>query len=245
MKNIHDNTREQSPKVKKSTVSVKLMASASKPINYCFIDLKKQRFIGKKIADEEYFRALKHHKDPRKDDQNASFNTKESLDHKSPESRRPMSVEPDQRYSFENWMKYKTHQAKQEHKQQLLDEYSLRMKHRQNGMSYKEWLKISLAKERSEKKHRRVKEERDKIDCIEKEKQKCYEKETRKSLERKQRLERLSKLSIKRSTQQNSDERPISHSPLLLAYSPNKYNKCQNSIYSKNSKFSTSPFDDY
>lgn len=155
-----------------------------------------------------------------------------------------MSVEPDQRYSFENWMKYKTHQVKQERKQQLLDEYSLRMKHRQNGMSYKEWLKISLAKERSEKKRRRVKEERDKINYIEKEEQKSCEKETRKSLERKQRLERLSKLSIKRPSQ-NSDERPISHSPLLLAYSPNKYNKCQNSIYSRNSKFSTSPFDDY
>ena len=92
---------------KKTTVSVKIMTQSSKLNCFCHIvnniqDLKKQNIDKKKIADEEYLRALKIHVDPRKQDPNISFELLNSIDKLVSKKIRPMSVEPNQRLSFEN-----------------------------------------------------------------------------------------------------------------------------------------------
>jgi hypothetical protein len=119
----------------------------------------------------------------------------------------------------------------------LFEELAEKIKHQQNGMSYKDWLKISLAREKHDKKKLKVCEEHEKLKHQEEEEQKSYEKQARKYMERQSRMERLSKLSAKRRFDQ-SEERQMVQSPLLLAYSPNKFNKIQDQSFSKNSKYS-------
>lgn len=263
-------------------VSVKV-ATVKKPEFFCCIvrdiqDLEKQKEVGTKIADEEYLRALKFHQDPRKLDINVSFEVLRSVDKLVNEKLRPMSVEPNHRSSFENWVKYKTFQEKlKKHYlgQQTLKEKIMKqaefyekdpenapilfenwlrkkisekkrakkemsklhnvevmnkLKQQQEGVSYKQWLKQSLAREKGEKRRRRENESNEEEKKREQAIQKTYEKQARRFLERKKRVERLSRLNFRK----NIEQRQSSHSPLLLAYSPNKYPR-----YTDYSKLST------
>lgn len=268
--NLHA-LQETGTKKQSKKVSVKV-ATCKKPDFFCNIvkliqDIEKQKDIGNKIADEEYLRALKYHQDPRKLDMNISFEVLQSVDKIVNEKLRPMSVEPNQRNSFENWVKYKTVQeklkkhyiyqetlkekimkqaevldkdpetspilfenwlkkksteskkAKKEFNKLHNEEIMNRLKQQQDGVSYKQWLKQSLAREKEEKRKRKEnemnEEEKKRDQAIQKE----YEKQTRRFLERKKRVERLSRLNFRKHIEQ----RQSSHSPLLLAYSPNKY----------------------
>jgi hypothetical protein len=243
--------------------------------NCCLIvkniqDLDKQKICqktnSKKIADEDYLKALKVHLDPRKVDSNVSFEVLHSVDRIVYDKLRPMSVEPNQRNSFENWVKYKTLQEKlrkiyldkensKEKSRKNLEENSEhspiffenwlkkkkseekrmkkeafrvqneeilnKLKLQQDGVSYKQWLKVSLAREKSEKRKRRAEETFQEEKKKEIEVQKNYEKHVKKLNEKKKRSERLSRLNFRKQEEQ----REASHSPLLLAYSPNKYSK--------------------
>ena len=107
------NTDEK--KINKGTTN---SANSLKRNNYyCNIvtfkqDLNKQNKISKKIADEEYLRVLKGHQDPRKIDLNVSLEILNSVDKLVHQKIRPMSVEPNQRLSFENWKKFKNTERK-------------------------------------------------------------------------------------------------------------------------------------
>ena len=263
-------------------VSVKV-AIVKKPEFFCCIvsaiqDLEKQKEVGTKIADEEYLRALKFHQDPRKLDLNVSFEVLRSVDKLVSEKLRPMSVEPNNRSSFENWVKFKSVQEKlKKHYlyQQILKEKVMKqaefyerdpenapilfenwlrkkisdkkrvkmevnklhnegilnkLRQQQEGVSYKQWLKKSLAREKNEKRKRKENELNEEEKKREQTIQKTYEKQARRFLERKKRVERLSRLNFRK----NIEQRQSSHSPLLLAYSPNKYPR-----YSDYSKLST------
>ena len=208
---------------------------------------------------------MKVHTDPRKPDPNISFEAIRSIDKLVTEKLRPMSVEPNQRNSFENWFKYKTAQEKLKkfyYQQELskdksskvnqsqdsdhpalvfedwlknkkneekrmkklanqaqVEEIKVRLKQQQDGVSYKQWLKQSLLREKSEKRKKReievIKEEKMKEIEVQKE----IEKEAKKLVERKKRNERLSRLNFRKQ----DEHRETTQSPLLLAYSPNKY----------------------
>ena len=106
----------------------------------------------------------------------------------------------------------------------------------EEGMSYKEWLKISLEREKREKKKNLENDIKEEYKKKALEEQKFYEREAKNYIERKKLKERLSKLNSRRPLQ-SSEERTYSYSPLLLAYSPNKYNKYTDQSVSRNSKF--------
>jgi hypothetical protein len=265
-----------------SSASAKLMTTSARPINYCRIvipkqDLKKQKTEKKKIVDEEYLRALKNHNDPRKLNKNTPFEVNNSIDKLVHDKIKSMSLDHDQRLSFEKWVKYKTIQQKLKkkyYKQKLnINEYEKqnsdenfenlnqssfnnwvknkikekklrkkdkifemnqkileKEKHIQEGTSYRQWLKISLQKEKEFKKYKKIMQEKEDLEKHVLEEQRSYERRAKRYIEKKEIRERLSKLNVKKPPQTSADRR--STSPLLLAYSPNKYNKIQDySIY--------------
>ena len=149
--------------------------------------------------------------------------------------------------AFQDWIKKKIIEKKRERKEKrkIKDEKKARqMKMQGGGLSYKQWLKISLAKEKDMRKKQRIEEELLEYKRSEVEEQKKYEKQAMRYIEKKKINERLSRLSIRKPAQ-SSEDRYHTHSPLLLAYSPNKHNKMHEQSLIQQSKFSSHTFDDY
>ena len=81
-------------------------------LNFCNIvysmqDINKQDKVCNKIADEQYLQALKIHQDPRNVDMGVSVEIMNIVDKLVHQKIGPMSVEPEQRFLFENWKKHK------------------------------------------------------------------------------------------------------------------------------------------
>lgn len=146
---------------------------------------------------------------------------------------------------FQVWLDKKIKEKRREKREKSREKREKRLRNGKiTGLSYKQWLHLSLAKEKEQRHRKRAAEEMQGYHQQELEMQKSYEKQAQKYLEKKEQHKRLSRLKVKRPMQ-SSFERYSTHSPLLLAYSPNKNCKVHDQSLSNQSKLSSLAYEDF